>query len=48
MPDSLTPEQKQAEIDRLEAKLAASQAQGSGYGDRIRAIEAKLETLKNG
>ena len=46
MADELTPEQKQAEIARLEAKLAASRAQGSGYGDRIKAIEARLEELR--
>lgn len=47
MPDDLTPEQRQAEIERLERKLASSRSFGSGYGDRIKAIEARLEELRN-
>ncbi len=44
----MSPEERAAEIERLEAKLAASRAQGSGYGDRIKAIEARLAELRNG
>lgn len=44
----MTDAEKQKEIERLEAKLAASQSLGGGYSARIKAIEARLEQLRNG
>lgn len=44
----MTEAEKQAEIERLEAKLRASQALGGGYAERIKAIEARLVELRNG
>lgn len=44
----MTEEERRAEIERLEAKLRASQALGGGYADRIKAIEARLAELRNG
>lgn len=34
------------EIAALEAKLAASQRQGGGYGERVKAIKARADELK--
>jgi len=43
----MTPEQRAARIEALERKLAASRAMGSGYADRIAAIEAQLKELRD-
>lgn len=40
----MTPEQRQSEKDLLQAKLDASRGQ-PGYGDRVKAIEARLVEL---
>ena len=40
----MTDEERQAERERLQAKLDASRGQ-PGYGDRLKAIEAALEAL---
>ncbi len=37
---------REAEIARLEAKLAASRGK-DGYADRVKAIEARLAELRN-
>jgi len=34
-----------AELDRLKAMLASSQRMGSGYKDRIKAIQARIDEL---
>ena len=44
----MTDEERAAEIERLEAKRDASRARGDGYGARIKAIETRLEDLRNG
>ncbi len=43
----MTDEERKAEIERLEAKLAASQSMGGGYTDSIAAIEARLKELRD-
>lgn len=42
----LDPEQTKAEIARLEAKRSASVSMGSGYADRVKAIDERLAELK--
>ena len=43
----MTDDERQAEIDSLERKLAASQSMGAGYKDRKAAIEARLKELRD-
>lgn len=42
----LTPEQRSALIEQLEAKRAASVALGDGYSDRIKLIDERLKELR--
>jgi hypothetical protein len=44
--DELTPEMRKAEIARLEAMRTASLSMGSGYADRVAAIDTRLAELK--
>jgi hypothetical protein len=42
----VTDDERQKEIARLQAMRDASERMGTGYADRIKAIDAELEKLR--
>lgn len=44
----MTPDERTAELDRLNRMLEASRSMGGGYADRVKAIKAKIAEMEAG